>query len=62
MNSRKPTLRLFLVKWDSAAYNAKNQANIIDAASQLSSRFMRPVPHFDVFITALNFFTEFRAR
>jgi hypothetical protein len=57
---QKTNLELFLVKWDSAAYNAKNQANIIDAASQLSSRFMRPVPHFDVFITALNFFTEFK--
>lgn len=58
--AQKANLESFLTKWDSSAYSGKNMVRILDVASQLSSRPLRPVPHFDTFITALNYFTEYK--
>ena len=51
-------LDLFLVRWDSAFFSKENMVRIADISSQLSSRLMRPVPHFNDFLTTINDFTE----
>ena len=51
-------LNTFISKWDSAAFNAENRIKIIDVSSQMSARNMRPVPHFDDFLTTLVTFTD----
>ncbi len=48
----------FITKWDSSAFNRDVMTRIVDISSQLSSRLMRPVPHFDSYITALNSFVD----
>ena len=53
-------LNSFLARWDSAAFSKENMVKIIDISSQLSSRNMRPVPHFVDFITTLNHFVDFK--
>jgi hypothetical protein len=53
-------LNSFLVRWDSAAFSRENMVKILDISSQLSSRNMRPVPHFNDFLTTLNNFVEFK--
>lgn len=53
-------LNSFITKWDSAVYAPQVMTRIVDLSSQLSSRLMRPVPHFDSFITALNEFAELK--
>lgn len=53
-------LNSFLVKWDSAAYSSSNMVSIMDISSQLSSRYMRPVPHFDAFLKSLNYFADIK--
>ncbi len=51
-------LNKFLSRWDSAAFNNETMDRIIDVSSQLSSRQMRPLPHFYDFLMALNSFTD----
>lgn len=53
-------LESFFVKWDSAVYSKENMVKIIDISSQLSSRTMRPVPHFDTFLRTLNYFADYK--
>jgi hypothetical protein len=53
-------LNLFISRWDSSAYSKENMSKIIDISSQLSSRNMRPVPHFNDYITTLNYFIDFK--
>ncbi|HUX96298.1 MAG TPA: hypothetical protein VMV47_11265 [Bacteroidales bacterium] len=52
-------LNSFISKWDSSTFNAENRIRIIDISSQMSSRNMRPVPHFEDFLTTLVTFTEY---
>jgi hypothetical protein len=53
-------LEAFIVKWDSAVYSKEIMVKIIDISSQLSSRYMRPVPHFDSYIRTLNYFIDYK--
>ena len=53
-------LKTFLVRWDSAAFSKENMVKIIDVSSQLSSRSMRPVPHFNDYLITLNYFIEYK--
>ena len=53
-------LNTFLVRWDSAAFSKENMDRIIDVSSQLSSRSMRPVPHFNDYLMTLNYFIEYK--
>jgi hypothetical protein len=49
-------LNNFLNRWDSAGFSNDDMVKIVDISSQMSSRQMRPVPHFNDFITTLNAF------
>ena len=51
-------LNTFLAKWDSTSFSAENKTRIIDVSSQMSSRYMRPVPHFNDFLATLIVFAE----
>ncbi|HLP72298.1 MAG TPA: hypothetical protein VK155_05290, partial [Bacteroidales bacterium] len=53
-------LQAFIVKWDSAVFKNDIMVKVADISSQLSSRYMRPVPHFDSFIRTLNFFADYK--
>lgn len=53
-------LNTFLSRWDSAAFNADIMDRIITVSVQLSSRQMRPVPHFNDFLLTLNYFIEYK--
>jgi hypothetical protein len=53
-------LNTFLVRWDSAAFSKECMVKILDISSQLSSRLMRPIPHFNDFLTTLNYFIDFK--
>jgi hypothetical protein len=53
-------LNAFLVRWDSAAFSKENMVKIIDVSSQLSARLMRPVPHFNDYLTTLNYFIVYK--
>jgi hypothetical protein len=53
-------LNIFLVSWDSAAYSKKNMNRIINISSQLSSRYMRPVPHFNNLLITLNYLMQYK--
>jgi hypothetical protein len=55
---QKANLNSFLAKWDSAAFSNENMMRIIDLMSQFCGRAMRPVPHFNDFLTTLNVFIE----
>ncbi len=55
---QKSNLNSFLVKWDSSAFNNDTKFRIIDISSQFTGRAMRPVPHFNDLLTALNIFIE----
>jgi hypothetical protein len=56
---QKINLDLFLIRWDSSLFSNENMARIMDISSRLSSRLMRPVPHFnDYLITINDFFTS----
>jgi hypothetical protein len=50
------TLTKFFAKWDSAGFSNENMVKIVNVSSQLSSRLMRPVPHFSTFFQTLNNF------
>jgi len=52
-------LNSFISKWDSAAFSKESMIKIIDVSSQMSSRFMRPVPHFNDFLVTLLTFLEY---
>ncbi len=53
-------LGLFTSRWDSSAYSKENMIKIIDISSQLVARLMRPVPHFNNYITTLNYFIDYK--
>ncbi|HLN22062.1 MAG TPA: hypothetical protein VK213_13295 [Bacteroidales bacterium] len=53
-------LNNFIAKFDSSQYSNDISVRIIDISSQLSSRYMRPVPHFDSFIRTLNYFADYK--
>jgi hypothetical protein len=53
-------LDAFIVRFDSAAFSPEKITGIVDIASHLSSRLMRPVPHFDDFIRTLNYFADYK--
>jgi hypothetical protein len=53
-------LNMFLSRWDSAAFSPEIMDEVINISSQLSSRQMRPVPHFNDFILTLNYFVEYK--
>ena len=53
-------LNTFLTRWDSAAFNPEMMDNIINVSSQLSSRQMRPIPHFNDFLLTLNYFIDYK--
>jgi hypothetical protein len=58
---QKANLNSFLVKWDSAAFSDENKYRIIDLTSMFYGRAMRPVPHFNDLLAALNIFIEKKA-
>jgi hypothetical protein len=51
-------LNSFFQKWDSTSFSREIKDKIIVVSSQLSARLMRPVPHFNDFLSALNSFIE----
>lgn len=51
-------LNVFISRWDSSAFNSENRIKIIDISSQLSARYMRPVPHFEDFLSTLVTFSD----
>lgn len=53
-------LNAFITKWDSASFTREVMTRIVDISSQLSSRLMRPVPHFESYLTTLNHFADFK--
>jgi hypothetical protein len=53
-------LNKFVNRWDSAGFSNQIMANIVNISSQLSSRLMRPVPHFTDFLTTLNYFIDYK--
>ena len=55
--TQKVNLSSFLVSWDSLAFSKENMTNIMDIASQMNGRSMRPVPHFNDLLVTLNIFT-----
>lgn len=55
-DAQKANLNQFLARWDSSAFSNDNRYRILDLTSQFQGRAMRPVPHFNNFITALNTF------
>ncbi len=59
-DEQKVTINKFLVRWDSAAFSPEIMDKIINVSSQLSSRQMRPVPHYYDFIISLNNFIDYK--
>jgi hypothetical protein len=57
---QQANMNRFFVRWDSAAFSKENMIKIADISSQLSSRNMRPVPHFNDFLQTLNYFIEYK--
>jgi|WetSurMetagenome_2_1015567.scaffolds.fasta_scaffold00024_70 hypothetical protein len=55
-DAQKANLNSFLTKWDSTAFSDEIKLKIIDLTSQMHGRAMRPVPHFNNFIDAINTF------
>ncbi|HKK42271.1 MAG TPA: hypothetical protein VJ963_07675, partial [Bacteroidales bacterium] len=51
-------LHSFITKWDSTAFNKESKNMIMDISSQLSTRNLRPVPHFFDFLLTINKFTD----
>jgi hypothetical protein len=54
------SLNTFIVNWDSAGFSNENMVKIVDISSQLSSRLMRPVPHFYDYLVTLNLFAGYK--
>jgi hypothetical protein len=59
-NDQLINLNKFLSRWDSAAFSTEIMDKIINVSSQLSSRQMRPVPHFNNFILTMNYFIDYK--
>ena len=59
-NDQTANLNKFLARWDSASFSIDNMGRIMDIASQLSSRLLRPSPHFSDFLLTLNAFLDFK--
>jgi hypothetical protein len=57
---QQANLTTFVTRWDSAGFSTEIMDRIIDVSSQLSSRQMRPVPHFNDFLIALNIFIGYK--
>ncbi|MGD0342179.1 MAG: hypothetical protein ABSA76_10815, partial [Bacteroidales bacterium] len=57
-DEQKHNLGIFLVRWDSAAFDKNNMTRIIDLMSQFSGKGMRPVPHFNDLLITLNTVVE----
>ena len=53
-------LNTFFAEWDSLAFNQENKSLIIDISNQLSTRNMRPVPHFLDFLISINKFIGYK--
>jgi hypothetical protein len=53
-------LNSFLIRWDSSAFSKEDMVRIIDLSSQFSARSMRPVPHFNNYLTTLNYFIGYK--
>ena len=53
-------LNAFTAKWDSVAFSRDIMTRILDISSQLSSRLLRPVPHFDNYLKTLNYFSDYQ--
>lgn len=51
-------LNTFIFRWDSSAFTNILMDKIIDVSSQLTSRQMRPSPHFSDFLKALTSFAD----
>lgn len=56
---QQATLTTFLVRWDSSAFSGDIMTRIINVSNQLSSRQMRPNPHFYDLLTTLNYFIQY---
>jgi hypothetical protein len=59
-SEQQTNLNRFITNWDSAAFNRQLALRILDISSQLSSRSVRPVPHFYDFILTINSFVDNR--
>jgi hypothetical protein len=59
-DQQKVTLNRFLTLCDSSFFNQKNLTSITDVFSQMAGRSLRPVPHFNNFISALNEFAAIK--
>jgi len=57
-DQQKLVLGTFTMRWDSAAFSNITMGLIQDISSQFAGRAMRPVPHFNNYLTTLNFFAE----
>ena len=53
------TFNAFLAEWDGESYNLETKTMIVNVASQMSLRAMRPTPHFIDFFNTLNAFTSY---
>lgn len=53
-------LDAFITRFDSTAFDREKMSGIVDIASRMSSRLMRPVPHFHDFLRTLNFFADYK--
>jgi hypothetical protein len=53
-------LNKFLNRWDSAAFSHEIMDTIINVSSQLSTRQIRAVPHFNDFLLTLNYFVDYK--
>ena len=59
-DGQKASLNRFLTLSDSSFFNQKNMTSITDVLSQMAGRSLRPVPHFNNFISALNEFAAIK--
>jgi hypothetical protein len=50
----------FIAKWDSAAYSKVTMFQILDLSSQMASKQMRAIPHFNEFLKTLNEFVDYK--
>ncbi len=55
---RQANVTTFLNNWDSTAFSRENMFRILDLSTQLASRQMRAIPHFNEFLKTLNDFSD----
>jgi len=53
-------LNTFLSRWDSTAFSTEIMDKVINISNLLSSRQIRPVPHFNDFLLTLNYFIVYK--